>query len=232
MGNRHWALLGIGLFGMALYWGVGSLVQPNSGDEEFKKMLEAMKQVKSFRGSYVMSVSGDQRSEKLWEVDCNRGIVHKQSQDSQTGGNSPLEIREDEYLVGSDQIYTRESDGSWQKSKYTSKLFSASWYCDNVAQGTVRDLLPDALVMLRHAMIGKGDKKTVNGIRCQDWKYAMKSQFSGQQGSVCIGLEDHLPYEMTVDNNARYSYTDYNRPIQFDAPEAVLLPVSSTESSN
>ena len=230
MGNRLlWigAILLAGLF----FWGVGYVVSPDSGDAEFQKMLEAMKQVKSFRGEFAGSTPNTPHSERLWEVDCNRGIVHRQSQELQTGTNF-MEMKENEFLVGSDQKYIRNGDGSWQKIKYESQLYSASWYCENLEKGTVRDLLPDVRAMLRSAMIGKGDKKTVNGVRCQDWTFAMQSSTSGQKGSVCIGLEDHLPYEMTTDSGGHYSYTDYNRPLQFDGPEAVLQPVSSTDGSN
>jgi hypothetical protein len=59
----------------------------------------------------------------------------------------------------------------------------------------------------------------------------MSSTSSGQQGSVCIGLDDHLPYEMTMEGG-HFSYSDYNRPIQIEAPEAVLQPVSSTDGAN
>jgi hypothetical protein len=226
MGYRLW-IVGIVLAGLFV-WGVKYVVTPDNGDAEFQKMLEAMKQVKSFRGVYV---DGTQHAERLWEVDCSRSIVHKQSQDLQTSAN-PSEMKDDEFLVNSDQKYTHTSDGSWQKTKYTAAAYSASWYCENLAQGTVRDLVPNVREMLRHAMIGKGDKKTVNGVRCQDWKFVMKSSYSGQKGSVCIGLEDHLPHEMTTDDGAHYSYSDYNQPIQFDAPEAVLQAASSGDGSN
>jgi hypothetical protein len=229
MGNRLW--IGAILLGGLFFWAVGYVVSPNSGDVEFQKMLKAMSQVKSFRGTYVGSNASTVHSERLWEVDCTRGIVHKHSQELANGAN-PAEMTEDQFLVGSDQMYTRTSDGSWEESKYVSKLYSASWYCENIAQGTVRDLLPDVRVMLRSATFGKGDKKTVNGVRCQDWNFAMHSATSGQRGSVCIGLEDHLPYEMTTDNVGHYSYADYNRPLQFDAPEAILQPANATDGSN
>jgi hypothetical protein len=148
----------------------------------------------------------------------------------QTGGNP--EMKDDEFLVGSDQKYTHKSDGSWEKTKYTAAAYSASWYCDNIAQASVRDLLPDVRDMLRHAMIGKGDQKTVNGVRCQDWTFVMKSSYSGKKGSVCIGLEDHLPHEMIIDNGGQYSYSNYNQPIQFDAPETVLQAASAGDGSN
>jgi hypothetical protein len=229
MGNRLW--IGAILLAVLFFWGVGYVLTPENGDAEFQKMLEAMEQVKSFRGTFVGTTPNTQHSERLWEVDCNRGIVHKQSKELPNGAN-PVEVNDDEYMVGSDQKYTRTSDGSWDKTKYEPKIYSASWYCDNLAQGTVRDLVPDVRAMLRSATIGKGDKKTVNGVRCQDWNYAMHSSTSGVRGSVCIGLADHLPYEMTTDNGGHYSYTDYNRPIQFDGPEAVLQPVSSTGGPN
>jgi len=227
--SRLW--IGAILLGGLCFWAVGYVVSPNSGDVEFQKMLEAMKQVKSFRGTYVGGAPSTTRSERLWEVDCTRGIVHKRSQALPNAANA-AEMTEDQFLVGSDLMYTHTSDGSWEKSKYASKLFSASWYCENIAQGTVRDLLPDVRVMLRHATFGKGDKKTVNGVRCQDWNFAMHSATSGQRGSVCVGLEDHLPYEMTTDDVGHYSYADYNRPLPFDAPDAVLQSASATDGSN
>ena len=211
-------------------WGMSYVLTPNDGDAEFQKMLDAMKQVKSFRGAFVGTTPSTQHSERIWEVDCNQGIVRKQSQDLPIGEN-PVETKEDMLLVGSDQKYTRTSDGSWEKTKYTSKLYSASWYCDAIAQGTVRDLLPDVRAELKSATFGKGDKKTVNGVRCQDWDFTMHSATTqGLKGSVCIGLEDHLPYEMTT-IAGHYSYSDYNRPLQFELPDG-LQPASSSEGTN
>jgi len=225
MGKAFWigAIVLAGLF----VWAVGYVVTPDNGDAEFQKMLEATQKVKSFRGVYLDTAK---HTERLWEVDCNRSIVHKQSQDVQPG-TDPV-TKEDEFFVGSDLKYTRNSGGSWDRTTYTAKVYSASWYCDNLAQGTIRDLVPDVRAMLRSATFGKGDKKTVNGVRCQNWTFTMHSSTSGVRGSVCMGLEDHLPYEMITDDTGHYSYTDYNRPIQFDAPEAVLQAASSTSGSN
>lgn len=216
------ALLMVGAF----LWVVSYFVTPDSGEVEFQKMMEATEQVKSFRGVYVGSTQASQHAEKLWELDCNRRILHQQLQEMPTGSNT-LELREDQFLVGADQKVTRNSYGSWEQSKYTAVQYSASWYCDNLAQGTIRDLLPDFRAMLRSATFGKGDKKTVAGVRCRDWNFTMHSRNSGQRGTVCVGLEDHLPYEMTTDDGGHYSYTDYNRPLQFDAPESLLQSSSN-----
>src|SRR6201984_1880560 len=97
MGNRGWLWSGAGLLGGGLiFWAVGQAVNPTSGDTEFHKTLEAMKQVKSFRGAYNESASSTQRSVRLWEVDCNRVIVHEHSQDEQSSTDSPFEMNQHE----------------------------------------------------------------------------------------------------------------------------------------
>ncbi len=230
MVNRRGLWIGaILLAAGVVFWGIGQAVNPSSGDTEFKKTLTAMQQVKSFRGAYSASSSNFQ-SQNLWEVDCNRVIVHQQSHDSQSNADSPFAMREDQFLVG-DQRYIRSSDGSWENTGYAGDRFSAKWYCENIARGTVRDLLPDMHTMISHAITEKGDKKTVNGVRCREWKFDIRTALSSQTGSICIGVDDHLPYEMTMDGG-RYSYSDYNVPIQFDAPEAILQPASTTGGSN
>ena len=226
MGSRRGVWIGgCVLAAGAIFWGVGQAVGPTSGDTEFQKTLEAMKQVKSFRGAYMESASSSQ-VEKIWEVDCNRVVVHEQSHDSQSNADSPLEMKEEELLVG-DQRYTRGSDGSWENNGYAGDRYSAKWYCDNMAKATVRDLLPDMRTMLSHGITERGAKKTVNGARCREWKFDIRTVLSSQQGSVCIGVDDHLPYEMNM-GGGHYSYSDYNRPIAFEVPEAMLQPASST----
>ena len=230
MGNRRGLWIGACVLAAgAIFWGVGQAVGPSSGDTEFQKALESMKQVKSFRGAYMESASS-QHAEKIWEVDCNRVIVHEQFHGSQSDTDSPFEMKEEELLVG-DQRYTRGSDGSWENNGYAGDRFSAKWYCENIARATVRDLLPDIRTMLSHGITERGDKKTVNGARCREWKFDIRTVLSSQPGSVCIGVDDHLPYEMTM-GGGRYSYSDYNRPIEFEVPEAVLQPASSTGGSN
>jgi len=229
MGNRNWLWIGATvLIAGAIFWGVGQAVNPSNGDTEFKQTLESMKQVKSFRGAYIDS---SQHSERIWEVDCNQVIVHQKSHDSQASADSGFG-GQDELLVG-DQRYTHDSDGSWASNGYAGDRYSAKWYCDNVARGTVTDLLPDLRTMISHALTEKGDKKTVNGARCREWKFAIRTAVSAQDGTMCIGVDDHLPYELTMKNGGgHYSYSDYNRPIQFDAPAAVLQSASATSGSN
>ena len=231
MANRRglWIVGGLLLAG-GIFWGVGQAVGPSSGDTEFNKMLEAMQQVKTFRGTYDEGTSGSQRVAKLWEVDCNRIIVHEQFQDSRSGSDSAFEMKEEELLVG-DQRYMRDSNGAWENTGDAGLRDSAKWYCENIARGAMRDLMPDVRTLLSHGISEKGDIKTANGVRCREWKFDIRTVMSSRKGSVCIGVVDHLPYEMTMDGG-HYFYSDYNQPIQFDVPEAVLQPANSTGGSN
>lgn len=212
-----------------IFWGVGQAVGPSGGDVEFQKSLEAMKQIKSFRATYTANGSSS-RSEMLWEVDCGRNIVHQQSHDA-GGGSDSYQMSGEELSVGTAR-YTRDGNGSWENAgTMLGDRDSAKWHCERVAEGTASELLPDMITMVHHATTEKGDKKTVNGVSCREWKFDMRTAVSTQVGSVCLGVDDHLPYEMTM-GGGHFSYSDYNRPIQFDVPSGMLQQVSATETSN
>jgi hypothetical protein len=87
--------------------------------------------------------------------------------------------------------------------------------------------------MIQRGILQKGDKKTVNGVRCREWLVTMKGGFSGlEHDTICLGLDDHLPYELSVDfENSHTSFSDYNTAITFDLPEAAVQPASATGSN-
>lgn len=228
--NRRWLWIGASLLlAAAVFWGVGQAVGPSSGDTELRKTLEALKQVKTFRGSYI-ETAASAHAERIWEVDCNRVIIHQQSHDSQTNPESAFEMKEDEFLVG-DQRYIRDGNGSWENVGSAGDRDSAKWYCQNLTGGYARELLPDVPTMISHAITSKGDKKTVNGVRCREWKFDIRTAISSRPGTVCLGVDDHLPYEMTMDGS-HYSYSDYNRPIPLETPQAGVQPASLSDESN
>jgi hypothetical protein len=96
------------------------------------------------------------------------------------------------------------------------------------------NLMPPIATMIKRGILQKGDKKTVNGVRCREWLVTMKGGTSGlEHDTVCLGLEDHLPYELTVDwAHSRSWFSDYNAAISFDVPEAAVQPTSVTSGSN
>jgi len=233
MGDRYWLWVGARLLvGLAIVAWAGSYLGTGSGEKEFQKTLDAMKQVHSFRVASTTNQVGVQQNEMLWEVDCNRDLLHHQTHMVMTGSNGG-ELNYDElYVKGRED--DRQSDGSWGGSHYGGTSYSAVWYCKNLAQGTDSNLLPEIATMIKRGIIQKGDKKTVNGVRCREWLVTMKGGFNGlEHDTVCIGLEDRLPYEVTVDyDHSRSTFSDYNTPIKFDLPEAALQPASASSGSN
>jgi hypothetical protein len=188
-----------------------------------------MKQVRSFRVAFT-ATPGTQHNDRLWEVDCNRDLLHYQWH--VTDSSRPDMGMDRNEIHVANQEFDHESDGSWSKPTYTGR--SAKWYCENLAQGTDSTVLPQIATMIKRGILQKGDKKTVNGVRCREWLVTMKGAPNGlEHDTICLGQRDHLPYELTVDwEHARSSYSDYNSPIQFDLPESVLEPASASNGSN
>ncbi|HTS37241.1 MAG TPA: hypothetical protein VMH04_16310 [Candidatus Solibacter sp.] len=230
--DRYWLWVGARLIVAAVIvgWAVSALM-PGSGEKEFQKTLDAMKQVHSFRVAFAGSPGANLHNEFLWEIDCDRDLAHFQQRIVQKATDPPLETNRDEVHAGG-RDYERKPDGSWTQGQYVTSG-SARQFCTNLAQGDDSNVLPQIATMIHRGIIQKGDKKTVNGVRCREWLVTMKGGYRGlEHDTVCIGLDDHLPYELTVDwENSRTSYSDYNNSIRFDLPEAAVQPASATGSN-
>jgi hypothetical protein len=76
--------------------------------------------------------------------------------------------------------------------------------------------------MLKHGNIATGEKKTVNGTPCQEWRVTMlqaNTQIKDVR-TVCLGIDNHLPVEMTA-HHLRTTYSNLNEKffIELPAPE-------------
>ncbi|HUA15477.1 MAG TPA: hypothetical protein VMG31_09275 [Verrucomicrobiae bacterium] len=232
MGDRYWLWVVVRLMiGVAIVGWAFSYLGTGSGEKEFQKSLDAMKQVRSFRATFAANPA-TQEHEMLWEVDCARDIVHWKEHFADTGRNPPAELDRDEVFIGGRDFH-RASDGSWTQQGSPYMTTTAHWYCTNLAQGTDTNVLPRIATMIKRGILQKGDKKTVNGVRCREWLVTLKGGTSGlEHDTVCLGLDDHLPYELTVDwEHSRSSFSDYNTSIQFDLPEAALQPTATAGSN-
>jgi hypothetical protein len=233
MGERYWVWVIVRLaVGVAIVAWAASYLTAGGGEKEFQKTLDAMKQVHSFRVAFTSTATpGTQHNEMLWEVDCNRNLLHYQWHMTDTADAAKGMTRDEVHLAT--QEFDRQSDGSWSKPRYAGGR-PASWYCGALAQGNDNNLMPQIATMIRRGILQKGDKKTVNGVRCREWQVTLKGGTAGlEHDTVCLGLEDHLPYEMTVDwQNSRSLFSDYNAPISFDVPEGVLQPASASAGAN
>jgi hypothetical protein len=231
MRSRYWMWLVVRLLvGVAIILWAVSFLSPGNGEKEFQKTLDAMKQVHSFRASFSGS-PGTQHNEMMMEVDCDRNLLHEQSHFVDTASDHTVDMSQDEMRVA-DHTYRRASDGSWTQAGTAYQGATAKWFCGNLAQGTDSHVLPSMATMIRRGVIQKGDKKTVNGVRCREWLVTMKNGTANlAHETVCLGLEDHLPYEMTVDwEHSRSTFSDYNA-VRIDVPEDALQSTSANGSN-
>ncbi len=233
MRQRYWVWVVVRLgLGVAIVAWAASYLTSGSGEKEFQKTLDALKQVHTFRVAFTANPA-NQHNEMLWEVDCNRDLLHYQWHVVQTNGDATSDMSRDELHVAGLE-YDRGGDGSWTLSKYQGSHQSAKAYCTNIGQDFSYNLMPPIATMIKRGILQKGDKKTVNGVRCREWLVTMKGGVSGlEHDTVCIGVEDHLPYELTVDWAASRSlFSDYNSPIQLNVPDAALQPASASAGTN
>lgn len=228
MGQRYWLGVGARLIAglVVVAWGV-SYLGTGSGEKEFHKTLDALKQVHTLRVAYTATPAQNLHNQMLWEIDCTRDLAHYQTQVVNSSDGTAREMNQDQMVVGA-HAFDHQADGSWAPvhSYYGG---STKGFCTNLAQGVDTNVLPPIATMIRRGIIQKGDKKTVNGVRCREWLVTMKGGYRGlEHDTVCLGLDDHLPYEMTVDwENSRSSFSDYNAPMQLDVPEGAVQPASS-----
>lgn len=234
MEGRYWIWLVIRLLvAVAIVgWAASYLTPGGSGEKEFQKTLEAMKQIRSVRVSTVADPRSTQHSEISWELVCGQDAYRYRSHLVISDADHPYELNQEEIHVGSVK-YEHKPDDSWQAHQYAAGVMAASTVCGRLAQGTETRWLPDVATMIRRAIIQKGDKKKVNGVRCREWLVTMKGGFSGlEHDTLCLGLDDHLPYEMTVDyEHSRTTFSDYNSPFQIELPPAALQAASATGSN-
>jgi hypothetical protein len=235
MGGRYWLWLGARLaVGFAIVAWAFSYVGTGNGEKEFQKTLDAMKQVRSFRAATTASQRETQHHELQWEVDCSRDILHFKRHLVDTSTDPATDFQQDQLIV-SGREYDRQGDGAWARpNRYGGPSFTARGYCNALLQGVDSNILPQIYTMIQRGVLEKGDKKTVNGVRCREWLVTLRGGPSRlEHDTVCIGLKDHLPYEMTVDwEHARTTFSDYNKPLQFDLPDTELQAASTSGSSN
>ena len=232
MGDRYYLWVAARLVvAIAIVAWAASYLGTGSGEKEFQKTLDAMKKVRSFRVAFS-STNTIQDNVMLWEVDCNHDILHHHWHVVRKS-DPPTEIDYDQTYV-SGKEYDRRSDGTWVASNVPTGPGAGRAYCNQLDQGADSGILPEIATMIKRGVIQKGDKKTVNGVRCREWKVTMKGGVSGlEHDTICIGLEDRLPYERVVDwDGSRTTFSDYNTAIQIDVPDAAVQPASAQSTSS
>jgi hypothetical protein len=199
-------------------WGLTYLL-PDSGDKEFQRALTAMKQVQAVRYSMVADPSPKHHSEGKGELSCPQDAFHSVFYMHLQDEGQSADINEELVRTG-DAEFRRQPDGSWKPTSQSLVGPRPRTICRYLVEGFDTDVLPPMEQMLKRGIIDKGDKKTVDGVRCREWRVTMRGEVAPlERRTVCLGLDDHLPREMTVDwNKGRWTYFDYNAPITIEVP--------------
>lgn len=231
MGERYWVWLAARLLaGIALVaWAFSYLTPSRSGEKEFQKALDATKQVRTVRVAETADPSATQHSDLSYELVCSQSAFHFTWHMAERDPERPAEFTRDELQVGV-LPYRRAADGSWEKDANLMSTANADTLCKLLSQEEKVNFLPDFKTMIQRGIIQKADKKTVNGVRCREWKVTLKGGVNLEHDTVCLGVDDHLPYEMTVDWTRSRSTYNYDSSFQLELPAAEVQQTNATSN--
>jgi hypothetical protein len=214
---RFWAWLGARLLvGVVLIGWVISFLSPGGGEKEFQRAIEARKEVKSVRYSMVGDPTPTRHTEAQGELSCSENAYHNLFHMVDQDSHSVPDVSQEVVQVGA-VAYSRFQNGPWTRGGYGD---AAPNICALMSQGLDASVLPDLDKMMKHGIIEKGDKKTVGGVRCREWKVTVRGVWGGfDHRTICLGVDDHLPREMTTDSEkTHWIYSDFNAPLAIELP--------------
>jgi hypothetical protein len=126
------------------------------------------------------------------------------------------------------QQYDLQPKGLWKRGYLNGR--SARVTCKGLTAGAGIWMLPEFDRMVQHGIIDKGDKKTVNGEVCREWRVTLRSRPGPLLGrspedyehrTICVGVDDHLPREMTTGSAEHWTYA-FNTAVKIEAPSALV----------
>jgi hypothetical protein len=210
-------VMGLIIIGL-VFWAVS----PNgSGEKEFARAKQALRSVKSYKYQMIADSKGRQYHEGTGEMDCQNGDHTTLHIVNTSDPDHPFDQTTEEIRVAG-KGYSRSGEGPWIQMRYIGMAPpDPKIECQMLAAGRVVSSFPDYDALIKRAMIGKGDKKTLNGVRCREWKAVIPHGSNSMPDSttVCLGLDDHLPYEVHEPYGVHLIYRDFNVPLQIEEPE-------------
>jgi hypothetical protein len=214
-------VMGLIIIGMVLW-----AVSPNGGGEkEFARAKQALRSVRSYKYQMIADSKGQQYHEGSGEMDCQNGDHTTLHIVNTSDPDHPFDQTTEEIHV-TGKGYSRTGEAPWIQMRYMGMAPpDPKNECQMLAAGRAVSSFPDYDALIKRAMIGKGDKKTVNGVRCREWKAVIPHGTNSMPDSttVCLGLDDHLPYEVHEPYGVHLTYRDFNVPVQIEEPEVVAV---------
>ena len=218
---RYWVwvlvrlLVGVGIVAWAM-----SYIGPGSGEKEFQRTIDALKKVDGVEYTMVANSSPTTHMEESGEMVCSQHAIHIDNHITSRNSGSTSDLNQETTRIGADG-YGRWQGGPWQKDFGPRTSESV---CGRLAMGVDSWLFPGMNEMLKRGIIQKGDKKTVNGVQCREWNVAIRYAADLEHRTVCLGVDDHLPREMTVPRRGvRWAYTSFNQVFEIRPPDGPIV---------
>jgi hypothetical protein len=153
-------------------------------------------------------------------MNCSQGafhqVVHVVDQDLK-----PSDFVEETVRLNTG-TFQHADDGTWSRRTLSEGWERPQELCRQLASGADIQFFPDMRHMQSKGIFKKGENKTLNGVLCRVWLVDVVEYGSGLEGrTVCLGLNDHLPYEVTSDyGHSRTTFSDFNAAIEVLEPPA------------
>lgn len=209
------------LLGLALWYRM-----PASGEHEFRRSMEAIKKVNSLHYAMVND-QPMQHTELDGDLVCPDNAFHEAMHIVLHQPHNEGTLDTEVVRVG-DRLYELQPNGLWRPGY--ARGHAAGVSCQRLTTDTGIPVLPELDRMVQHGVIDKGDKKTVDGSVCREWKVTLRSRPGPllvrspedlEHRTLCIGVDDHLPREMTITGSEHWTYS-FNTSIAIETPTALV----------
>ena len=214
-----WLLARLGtvavMLAMALWWRM-----PASGEREFRRTIEALKSVNSVHYSMVSDMPA-QHTEQEADLLCSEDAVRSSSHIVAHQGGKDFNLDQEIRRIGNQQ-YTLQPNGLWTRGFAGAKTVRAMCQEVGIESYGYNQTGTPFEQMLEHGIIEKGDKRVVDGSVCREWRVTLRNgpgpilprgPNALEHRTVCLGVDDHLPREMTsTSRSGRWSFAFNSSP--------------------
>ncbi len=199
----------------------GFYLNPDPGKKEFKKQLEALDSVRSWKMDLQVGSNGRLLVRRGHEAQCP-DMEHISEYGIESTG---------EFVRMANLVYYRKNNGAWVQDANTPQdLFVpivTPRPCMSNPGGTKTS--PDSgdtewrtelNRAIKDGTFIKGEVDTVNGTACRNWQVSwMNARNQMVAYTMCISEQDHLPRRMQLLKDNVNMYFTWNVPVEITAPD-------------
>jgi hypothetical protein len=206
--------------------GAIAFLMPSEGQREFKKQIEALDGVHSWKMDLQVSANSRMVAQRLHEAQCP-----DMEQITELGPENDVR-----YIRMANLVYYKKNGAGWiQEANVPQDLFLpivTPRPCMSNPGGTTTSADSGAVEWrtelsraIKDGTFHKGDLETVNGSICRDWQVSwtnLRNQLVAY--TMCISEQDHLPRRVQMLRENVNMYFKWNVPVEVQAPESSSLP--------